>query len=305
MRSFFPRYGVALAFSSLTVVGCFVAEAPLYLILLISGSYGIWMFTAYRRTVKLVTEPRLISEEERVMEQRHFSDVEKYYFRLLVSMNESTRMLAAHITNTLVMLERMDDRVDQAGDFAKNTELLAVNAMISAVRCGEVGRGFVSVSKDLVGISERAKHDLLRLSNLIQGLTSSLSNVDFLPENAALSWIEAELDDISGYSLTSVRCSAFHASVAACLRILDEIHQTYESTSQLDVRWLQLGETIRRVISGLRDTLQSLLHIAENLTADVQLLSLSEHLDRQQLVEIHEGFLQFVDQHDKMNEIIS
>ena len=298
---------MALIFSSITIAGCVAAGVPLYLILLIAGSYGVWLITAYRRyrrAVRRMAEPHLASEEESVMEQRHFSDVEKYYFRLLVSLNESTRMLTAHITNTLTMLGRMDDRVDQAGDFAKNTELLAVNAMMSAVRCGEVGRGFVSVSKDLVGISERAEHDLLRLSNLIQGLTSSLSNVDFLPENAALSWIEAELDDISEYSLTSVRCGALHASVEACLKILDDLHLTYESTSQLDVRWLQLGEAIRRVISGLRDTLQSLLHIAGNLTADVQLLSLAEHLDRQQLVEIHEGFLQFVEQHDKMNEII-
>ncbi len=264
----------------------------------------ITAYRRYRRAVKRIAEPQLASEEESVMVQRYFSDVEKYYFRLLVSLNESTRMLTAHITNTLTMLGRMDDRVDQASDFAKNTELLAINAMVSAVRCGEVGRGFVSVSKDLVGISERAEHDLLRLSNLIQGLTSSLSNVDFLPKNAALSWIEAELGDISEYPLTSVRCGALHASVTACLTILDELHQTYESTSQLDVRWLQLGEAIRRVISGLRDTLQSLLHIAGNLTADVQLLSLAEHLDRKQLVEIHEGFLQFVEQHDKMNEII-
>jgi hypothetical protein len=299
---------VALFFSNLTVAGCIVAGVPWYLILLIAGSYGVWMITAYRRyhrAVRWVAEARLISEEESVMERRHFSDVEKYYFRLLISMNESTRMLAAHITNTLVILGRMDDRVDQAGDFAKNTELLAVNAMMSAVRCGEVGRGFVSVSKDLVGISKRAEHDLLRLSNLIQGLTSNLSTVGFLPENAALSWIELELEGNSEYPLTSVRCGAFHASVAACLRILDELHQAYESTSQLDVRWLQLGEAIRRVVTGLRDTLQSLLHIVENLTADVQLLSLTEHLDRQQLVEIHEGFLQFVEHHDKMNEIIS
>ena len=299
---------MALVCSSITVAGCIVAGVPLYLILLIAGSYGVWIVTAYRRyrrAVRRMAEPHLVSEEESVMERRHFSDVEKYYFRLLVSLNESTRMLTAHITNTLTMLGRMDDQIDQAGDFAKNTELLAVNAMISAVRCGDVGRGFVSVSKDLVGISERAEHDLLRISNLIQGLTSSLSNVDFLPENAALSWIETELDDLSEYPLTSVRCGAFHSSVAACLKILDELHQTYESTSQLDVRWLQLGEAIRRVISGLRDILQSLLHIAGNLTSDVQLLSLAEHLDRQQLVEIHEGFLQFVKQHDKMNEIIS
>ncbi|OUS29662.1 hypothetical protein A9Q99_08265 [Gammaproteobacteria bacterium 45_16_T64] len=308
MAVFFLRYGVALSISGAVVVGCIIIDVPFYLLLLILTSYAAWVTTAYYRyrvAIKRLSEqPTLIDEDEKMMEERHFSDVEKYYFRLLLSLNESSQMLSAHITNTLVLLGRMGDRVDQANDLAKNTELLAVNAMVSAARCGEVGRGFVSVSKDLVGISERAENDLKRLDSLIQGLTNSLTTVDYLPSNAAISWVESEMSG-ADYCLTAARCDGLYASVSGCLSILDDLYERYESTSQLDVRWLQLGEAIRRVVAGLRDTLRSLLNIVENLTRDVQLLSLSEHLNRHQLVEIHEGFLQFVDQHDKMHEIIS
>ena len=308
MISFVFRYGLALTLSLLAIVYAVMANVPVYFVVLLIVSYVAWGLAAYRRyraAVRQVVEPHsMVAKEEKVMEQYHFSDVEKYHFRLLISLNESSQMLMIHIANILSMLRRMDDRVEQAKDLAKNTELLAVNAMMSAARTGEVGRGFVSVSKDLIGISERADSDLKRLENLIHGLMNVLVNVDFLPKNAALAWVNAEME-CSDFSLTSRRCSSLRTSIKGCLRILDELYEKYESTSQLDVRWLQLGEAVRRVISSLRDALRSLLGIADNLTSDVQLLSLSEHLERHQLVEIHKGFLQFVAQQDKMNEIIS
>jgi len=309
VRSFLIRNQAVLLISGVTIAICVFVDVPFYLIMLIAASYCVWFVSAYRRHRHIeqhsLVKSSLNENQEKIMAERDFSEIDKYFFRLLISLNETTRKLTAHITTTLTLLDQMGDKVKQATDLAKNTELLAGNALMSATRCGEIGRGFVSVSKDIVGVSERAEQDLIRLLGLIQGLVENLSSVDFLPDNPALSWIEVELGDSSDFLLTNEQCFVFTKKLSGCLRMLDELHEKYESTSQIDVRWLQLGESVRRLITKLRDALQSLQNIAQHLSSDVQLLSLSEGLNRHQLVEIHKGFLQFGGQHDKMREIVS
>ena len=308
MKTFFIWYGLAISLSVIAIIGCAYGAVSLNLLYLIASSYVAWFFIGYQQwniASGIVSKSCPMIDRSDGETEGVFSNENRYFFRLLMGVDESSQKLAVSVTNTRQLLERMDKNVRQAQDLAKNTKLLAVNAMVSAVRCGNVGRGFVSVTKDMAGISDQAKNDLLRLSRLIQRLDSNLSSVDFLPESAALTWLQVELGRCQGYSLTVERCLSLQGSVTSCADVLDELYCKYESTSQLDVRWLQLGEVIRRIVYNLRDIIKSLLSFVGIMIANVRLLNLSEGIDRKQLLKIQKGFLQFIEQHDKMSEITS
>lgn len=216
------------------------------------------------------------------------SEVEKYFVRLLRSLDLSADALHFTLETARHTVANMHAGVVRAHELAKNTGLLASNAMISASSCGEVGRGFVSVSRDLVKISERSEKDLIRLESLLDGIVALLGSVQFVGAEPGFCWLEAQLAGTAPDEALP-QLEALLVRLQGCQEVLLEISAHYDTTSQLDVRWLQLGEAIKRVINELNRALDALSESAENFAKEMRILQISDKLCETQLLEIKEG----------------
>ena len=294
-RLFIAKTFVPLCVSAALLIAFYVNDKlPTDVLIYVAFTYVVWIVAAWwnlevpgakNTTVKSADFDR--KEKSALSEM---SEVEKYYVRLLHGLDQAADVLSFSLGNALDTTRNMHAGVARAHELAKNTGLLATNAMMSASACGEVGRGFVSVSKDLVKISERSEKDLVRLENLLLSIIRVLDNANLVQANPSVHWLEAQLSGETGTAKLHeleelmIRLHGYQAT-------LMEISEHYESTSQLDVRWLQLGEAIKRVINELNSSLHSLADSAEKFAKEMRILQISDKLCETQLLEIKEGLM--------------
>lgn len=277
-------------------------QLPKDIVVYVALTYFIWVMAAWwshdaqskrqRNTVKTADyndqEKKLLGE---------LSEVEKYFVRLLHSLDRSAEGLRFNLDQARQTTATMHTGIVRAHELAKNTGLLASNAMISASSCGEVGRGFVSVSKDLVKISERSEKDLVALEALLTGVVNLLKRSDLPLSHPGMGWIESQLSG-SARGQVLACLEDLLISLQGYQETLREISEHYDTSSQLDVRWLQLGEAIKRVINELNQTLQALTESTENFAKEMRILQISDKLCETQLLEIKEGLMK-TEQSDK------
>jgi len=150
---------------------------------------------------------------------------------------------------------------------------------MTAADCGEVGRGFVSVSRDLIGISQQSREDLGRLRRMVRAFMVELNHCQPLVEHPLAYWM------VSSAGLPLNELVKLRTEVDRVQRELNRIGERYLRARQADVRWLQLGDAVRRLLSELLNTLYQLeLHL-QDVLSDMRLLQLS-HGKVRQFVEI-------------------
>ena len=152
-------------------------------------------------------------------------------------------------------------------------------------------------------ISERSETDLIQLESLLKGVVSVLKSTGFVDPDPGFQWLEAQLAG-QGTSETLRELETLLIRLHGYQEILSEISDHYETTSQLDVRWLQLGEAIKRVINELNQALDGLTESAENFAKEMRILQISDKLCETQLLEIKEGLTK-TEQYDKNFEEIA
>ncbi|MDX1695226.1 MAG: hypothetical protein R3208_15780 [Ketobacteraceae bacterium] len=280
----------------------FNENLPRDILVYVALTYFVWLVAAwwahelpYRSQANTVKSADYDDKEKSALGS--MSEVEKYFVRLLHCLDQAAESLRYSLHYTRETTENMHVGVVRAHELAKNTGLLATNAMISASSCGEVGRGFVSVSKDLVKISERSEQDLVQLESLLKGVVSLLKSTGFLTPDPGFQWLDAQLAGRST-SATLAELETLLIRLHGYQEILSEISDHYATTSQLDVRWLQLGEAIKRVINELNRALDGLTESAESFAKEMRILQISDKLSETQLLEIKEGLTK-TEQYDK------
>lgn len=227
------------------------------------------------------------------------SQVGLFYVNLLTDFQRYAWSLDQQRLHVLAVFARMSQHLVKAADLSKSTGLLAANAMLAAARCGEVGRGFVTVSRDLSGISERSETDLQKLSNLVTRLHARLQLVAASDQSLILQWLEAQtfrepmpwspqgLMDLDEYLLFASQT-------------VQEMQDRYQEDTRLDVRWLQLGDAVKRVLGDLGDNLFNLRQSIDKVLAEWRILSISQPLDEAQLTELKKYFDSFGEQSSEL-----
>lgn len=302
-RLFFARILLPLSVSlALLVFLYFNDNLPRDILVYVALTYFVWIVAAWwaheiphRAQANTVKSADFDDKEKTALGA--MSEVEKYFVRLLHCLDQAAGSLRYTLENTRQTAVNMHAGVVRAHELAKNTGLLATNAMISASSCGEVGRGFVSVSKDLVKISERSEKDLIQLESLLNGVVSLLKSTGFVVPDPGYQWLDAQLAG-RGAGRTLAELETLLVRLHGYQEILSEISDHYDTSSQLDVRWLQLGEAIKRVINELNQSLDALTESAENFAKEMRILQISDKLCETQLLEIKEGLTK-TEQYDK------
>ncbi|MCG8669183.1 MAG: hypothetical protein MI867_07190 [Pseudomonadales bacterium] len=295
-RLFVAKYLIPLTASAALLIYLFLDDKlPKEVLVYVGLTYFAWLAAAwwahehrFRVTGNTIKSADFDQQEKKLLSS--MSEVEKYYVRLLHGLNEAAEMVEYSLKSAQQTTQRMHDGVTRAHELAKNTGLLAANAMMSASACGEVGRGFVSVSKDLVKISERSEKDLVRLDSLLGSVSNLLSSVSFVEQHPGLHWIDQQLaGKETGGILIDLEELLIH--LHGYQTTLGEISDNYETASQLDVRWLQLGEAIKRVINELNLSLLALTESSEKFAKEMRILQISDKLCETQLLEIKESLM--------------
>lgn len=255
-----------------------LSAGPLLLVAVSSLIWGLalWLsrLTGQRRIrmvpLSLVIEPLPIADP-----------LSQYFDRLLGSLDQSWHLFRKHFRHTQQSLHNVQTSLARAVALSRNTGMLAVNAMMTAAGCGEVGRGFVTVSQDLIDISERSEIDLQRLQGWVRGLNQDLAQLEPLLDQPAEFWV------VTRAGLPLDELMQVRARLAVSQQNVRTLAERYRRTPQLDVRWLQLGDAVKRLLSELTNTLFQLELNLDDVLSDMRLLRLAEgSASGQQIVEI-------------------
>lgn len=223
------------------------------------------------------------------------SPVTLYYVNLLGDFQRHCWSLDQQRLHALAIFARMSQHLGKAADLSKSTGLLAANAMLAAARCGEVGRGFVTVSRDLSGVSERSESDLQKLSNLVTRLHARIQLTPAIEQRVANQWIEAQSSQaIMAWSPQALQDLDEYLVFAS--HTVMEMQERYRDDVRLDVRWLQLGDAVKRVLTELGDNLFNLRQAIEKVLAEWRILTISQPLTEAQLAELKKYFDSFGEQ---------
>lgn len=223
------------------------------------------------------------------------SPVMLYYVNLLSDFQRHCWSLDQQRQHALAIFARMSQHLGKAADLSKSTGILAANAMLAAARCGEVGRGFVTVSRDLSGISERSETDLQKLSNLVTRLHARIQLTPAIDQPLASQWIIAQVAN-SPMAWSPQPLQDLDEYLVFASHTVQEMQQRYQDDVRLDVRWLQLGDAVKRVLAELGDNLFNLRQAIEKVQAEWRILTISQPLTETQLAELKKYFDSFGEQ---------
>ncbi len=305
-RSIFARHIVPFCSSAVLLVYLYLDKSlPVEVSVYVGLTLVIWMLAAWcprHRAGKQISGRSVNSSDF----DRYYQvlEVETYYVRLLRATDNAAFKLDRSLQSANQTITRMHEGIRKAHELAKNTGLLAANAMMSASGCGEVGRGFVSVSNDLLNISQRVENEMTQLDQLLTLIAKTLVFPELSHRNPSQRWLQKQLAGEQTVSeLANIEELLIH--LHGFQKTLMSIGDNYEHTSELDVRWLQLGGAIKRVINELNDFLQMLTEVSEKLAKEMRILKISDKLSEAQLFEIKENLMKFESIDKNFEEITS
>ncbi len=303
-----PGRGVALRALAFPVILSMIAAAllwkispdifPLVILLVVVGTWVVTGILLGNRTEEGGSVSTL-EDPIKTGATLSASPITLYYINLLTDFQRHCWSLDQQRLHALTIFARMSQHLGKAADLSKSTGLLAANAMLAAARCGEVGRGFVTVSRDLAGISERSETDLQKLSNLVTRLHARIQLAPAIDQRVASQWIAVQGSGLpmqwSPQALQDLDEYLVFAS-----HTVQEMQDRYRDDVRLDVRWLQLGDAVRRVLTELGDNLFNLRQAIEKVLSEWRILTISQPLTEMQLTELKKYFDSFGEQSSEL-----
>ncbi|AIQ57395.1 methyl-accepting chemotaxis protein [Paenibacillus borealis] len=158
----------------------------------------------------------------------------------------------------------------------KQTNILALNASIEAVRAGAAGRGFIVIADEIRGLANQSSQSIASVSRITEEISSHIENtVKVVSEAAPL---------FSG-QITSVReTSLIFESVRAEMEVFSGyLSQSSAAVKELTGYQQQLGQSMASVISVVQQTSASTEEVAsmssQQFIVSEELVALSGKLE--------------------------
>lgn len=259
-----------------------VEHSPVHVLVLALVGFGFWI-AAFNRADHSSAAPSLPLNVAELAAPDPGQMVERYYSALLGSLARNWQLLDMDLDQAQSTLRNVHHALLDAVDTAHSTGMLALNSMLNAAGTGEIGRGFVTVSRDLVSISAQSCEDLQRMNDVVARAEKRMHRVRALFDTRVPQWARSEYDRL----ITELEGT----SVCACnaQEELRMIVERYQKNSKSDVRWLQLGEAVRRLLNEVINILYQYELRSYDVISDLRLVCLSGHLPAHQLLELQSG----------------
>ncbi|ASA20102.1 methyl-accepting chemotaxis protein [Paenibacillus donghaensis] len=137
----------------------------------------------------------------------------------------------------------------------KQTNILALNASIEAVRAGAAGRGFIVIAEEIRGLANQSNQSIASVSQITEEISSHIENTVNLVREAA---------PLFGEQITSVRESSviFESVRAEMGHFIGYISQSSDAVAELNGFQQQLSESMASVTSVVQQTSASTEEVA-------------------------------------------
>lgn len=255
-------------------------NVPIYVAIFAVVTFLFW-YSAYHLSSTGTPAMDMESTESFIETPRVSSlSADRYFSHLADNLNKNWLLCDSDLDHALATLRNVHHALLDAIDTAKSTGMLALNSMTSAANTGEVGRGFMTVSRDLISISEQSGKDLEQMRDIIAKAEQRMMRTrrimsSPLVEHLALDNVQAISELV--HSITNVQ------GAQESLRIIAE---RYQRNNKSDVRWMQLGDAVRRLLNEVINVLYQFELRLNDVISDLRLARLSGTLSKNQLLEI-------------------
>jgi methyl-accepting chemotaxis protein len=180
--------------------------------------------------------------------------------------------------------EQIQEIVDVLRDIATQTNILAINAAIEAVRAGKQGKGFAVVAEEVKTLSADSKNQAKQISDLVQSVMSeteeAVTTIKTMAENVELG--RRSIEETSrafseiNRTIESTSSTAKEISVAADdqKKSIDAISQSLDKISGI------AADTSTGSIQSAESTKSLLLKMQELTSTATELAAMSEKLQK-------------------------
>ncbi|MBU4222524.1 MAG: HAMP domain-containing protein, partial [Euryarchaeota archaeon] len=208
-------------------------------------------------------------------------------------MLEGSKESVSRIESLSKSSEQIQEIVDVIRDIATQTNILAINAAIEAVRAGKQGKGFAVVAEEVKTLSADSKSQAKKISTLVQAVmketTDTVQTIKTMAENVEVGRRSTEetsksfteiAKSIQTSSTTSRDISVAAAdqkkSIDAVSQSLDKISGIAADTSTSAAQSAESGKLLMSKTQELMSISTSLAEMSEKFQKTVERFSISE-----------------------------
>lgn len=302
MKQFTLKVLMALLVSVLVLWVLYSLHTPLAALVLVGLSQMVWLVVMLgsRSSTRLVAPG---AANDTVAGGELEPRVQAYYQSLGASYEQCVQRYHVLELQVASRLQQTRQQVQRAEQLSRQTLQLAMNASLSAARCGEAGQGFAKVSEELLTLNRYAEQDLASLGSILekwraQLLTNRCREADGSVESTAgLAW--------HVYLFLLPQAMSLYDTVSHALATLDRLEQRYQVGSALDVRGMQLAEAVARLLEDIRSLGDGQLAMLQTLIRHLNLIALSEPGRFRQLLENSTGLATLDESGKKLTEFVT
>ncbi|WP_042201803.1 methyl-accepting chemotaxis protein [Paenibacillus camerounensis] len=217
------------------------------------------------------------SSAERVLD---VSDQGAGLMQKLVAQSESTVQMMNLIQENSAMLQESTHLIRSILSpmiaVNKQTNILALNASIEAVRAGAAGKGFIVIADEIRALANQSSQSIQSVSSITEEISRHIENTVK---------VVSEADPLFREQITSVRESSiiFESVRSEMEALLGLISQSSASVAELDSFQQQLSESMASVTSVVQQTSASTQEVAsmssQQFIVSEELVALSAKLE--------------------------
>ncbi|MNB80233.1 Methyl-accepting chemotaxis protein McpC [compost metagenome] len=208
------------------------------------------------------------------------SDQGAELMRTLVTQSESTVQMMKLIQENSALLQESNHLIRSILSpmiaVNKQTNILALNASIEAVRAGAAGKGFIVIADEIRGLANQSNESIQSVSRITEEISNHIENTVKVVSEAGPLFRE----QITSVRESSIIFGSVRTEMEAFLAL---ISQSSASVTELDLFQRQLGESMASVTSVVQQTSASTQEVAsmssQQFIVSEELVALSAKLE--------------------------
>lgn len=165
----------------------------------------------------------------------------------MLSLTEKVGAIAAQVLNLSQQTTQIANITNLVSDLASQTNMLAINATVEAVRTGEQGKGFGVVATEIRRLADQSKKSSDQISDLINGIKNSINKTVMVTDEG-----KKTLDN--SLKLTEGAADNFNNVANAINSVVVSSQQIYLNTKQQAIAIEQVVDAMNVLNKGAAET---------------------------------------------------